>query len=139
MTLPPNVVVKTILVTDLSQELKKQRDFLRWMVRKYTKLEQLDVAGAFDKGAQLFDDVRRDLLEGLFDHELEELLIPSPPAAGSGARALLEQLIAGGRELVDHDHDRRGEPREVYHTDETPAARSVPQFERIPPTAEEKN
>jgi hypothetical protein len=71
--LPKNIVVRPILVTDLSQQLRKQRNFLKWMARRYEALNP-EQSAAFAKGAELLEDVRQDLLDGLFDAE-EEVFI----------------------------------------------------------------
>jgi hypothetical protein len=71
--LPPNVVVRQIIVTDLSQQLKAQRDFLKWMSRRYLEVNP-DQSAAFATGARLFDELRGELLEGLFDAGKEDLL-----------------------------------------------------------------
>lgn len=64
--LPKNVVVRRVLVTDLSQELKKERNFLRWMARKY-KDENPEQAKAFTTGAEILDRLREDLVAGFFN------------------------------------------------------------------------
>lgn len=61
------VVVRPLIVTDLSQQLKKQRDFLKWMARRYK--DNPDQAAAFTTGADLFQNIRLDLIDGLFDEE----------------------------------------------------------------------
>ncbi len=104
MSLPPNVVVRQILVTDLSQQIKKQRDFMRWMVRKYTKLEQPEVAGAFSKGAEILEELRDDLVAGLFDLEEKEVFTREP-AEVTAARA--EKDLEVGRQLLVEDNIRQ--------------------------------
>lgn len=64
--LPKNVVVRRVLVTDLSQALKKQRDFLKWMARRYAG-DNADQSAAFGTGAEILDELRNDLVAGLFD------------------------------------------------------------------------
>lgn len=66
--LPSNIIIRQILVTDLLQQMKKQRDFLKWMSRRHKDInpEQSD---AFATGARLFDELRTDLKDGLFDEE----------------------------------------------------------------------
>lgn len=60
------IVKRLILVTDLSQQLKKQRDFLKWMGRRYSSSNP-DQSAAFFTAAGLFEDLRQELLQGLFD------------------------------------------------------------------------
>lgn len=91
--LPKNVVVRDIIVTDLSQQLKKQRDFLKWMSRRYkeTNIEQSE---AFATGARLFDELRVDLAGGLFNAgEVEELFTEESPAASTNPSELTEDEI----------------------------------------------
>lgn len=83
MTLPRNIVTKHILVTDLSQQLKKQRDFLRWMGRRYSSINE-DQSAAFFTGARMFDELRGELLQGSFD--------------------VLEKDLFTNQELVDQIH-----------------------------------
>lgn len=66
MPRPSNIIVANLLVTDLSQQLKKQRDFLKWMARRYQGINP-DQAAAFSTGARLFDELRSELLAGLFN------------------------------------------------------------------------
>jgi hypothetical protein len=81
---PSNIIVKDILVTDLSQQLKKQRDFLRWMSRRYREVNQ-EQSAAFTTGAELIESVRQDLLAGLFNAgEVEELFTPGEEELDAG-------------------------------------------------------
>lgn len=80
MALPSNVIVRRVLITDLSQQLKKQRDFLRWMARRYSSSNP-DQAAAFTTGAQLFNTIREELVQGMFDAGEEDLF--TGQAAGS--------------------------------------------------------
>lgn len=85
---PKSVIVRRILVTDLSQQLKKERDFLRWMVRRHQ--EQPAVAAAFEKSVQIVGRLRDELLAGDFDAVLEEDLF-TPGVAGD--HELIQLLI----------------------------------------------
>lgn len=78
--LPNNIVTRRILVTDLSQQLKKQRDFLKWMSRRYFNMNP-EQSAAFGTAAQLFDELRRDLMAGFFDAEEEVFITQLQPPA----------------------------------------------------------
>ena len=72
---------RRIDVKELSFQLKKQRDFLRWMARRYRE-ENPDQSEAFLTGAGLFDKIREQLKAGDYDGEVftsseEELEIPA--------------------------------------------------------------
>lgn len=60
------IIVRRLLVTDLSQQIKKQRDFLKWMARRYFNMNP-EQSAAFTKGAELFEELRQEILQGLFD------------------------------------------------------------------------
>jgi hypothetical protein len=91
--MPSNIVIRELLVTDLSQQLKKQRDFLRWMGRRHAELNP-DQSQAFFTGAKLFDELRTDLLAGLFNAgQVEELF----------TREREDQAIVDSQELLQHD------------------------------------
>lgn len=75
--LPRNVIVREILVTDLAQQLKKKRDFLKWMYRRYLEVNP-EQAAAFMTGAEQLDEIRQELLAGFFDLEPKEELIIDP-------------------------------------------------------------
>lgn len=122
--LPANVIVKKVLVTDLSQVLKKQRDFLRWMGRRYTPTNP-DQGAAFFTGAEKIDEIRDDLLAGFFDVEpaTKDLLTraaassnrsPEPAAELADRDFTRAGLEASGRRMVDDDHDARGQERETH-------------------------
>lgn len=70
ITPPANIEVRRILFTDLTQFLKKQREFLKWMGRRHQEINP-DQSAAFFTGAQLLDEIREDLLAGLFDLDPE--------------------------------------------------------------------
>lgn len=103
---PKNIVVEPILVTDLSQQLKKQRDFLRWMNRRYLSSNPAQ-AEAFAKGAEMFEEVRKDLLAGLFNAgEVKELFTEELPDVlelelPAETRTLLESIAAGEALVAD--------------------------------------
>lgn len=61
-----NVIVKKILVTDLSQQLRKDRNFLRWMARKYEDINPVQ-AQAFRTGAEILERNRQQILAGDYD------------------------------------------------------------------------
>ncbi len=56
----------------LSQQLKKQRNFLRWMSRRYSELNP-DQGAAFATGAKILEELRQDLAAGVYDLESKEL------------------------------------------------------------------
>lgn len=85
---PSNIIVRRILVTDLLQQLKKQRDFLKWMGRRHKDLNP-DQSEAFFTGARLFDELRTELKEGLFD---EEEVLTDEEALARNRRALQEMV-----------------------------------------------
>jgi hypothetical protein len=78
-----NIIRKRILVTDLSQQLKKQRDFLKWMSRRHTPSNP-EQGAAFTTGAELLEEIRQDLLAGLFD--AEEVFTEEPISARTSER-----------------------------------------------------
>lgn len=63
---PKNIKHQDIIVTDLAQVMKKQRDFLKWMSRRYFE-ENPEQSAAFKTGAELLDEIRISILEGDFD------------------------------------------------------------------------
>lgn len=74
------IIKKELLITDLSQQIKKQRDFLKWMSRRHAESNP-EQAAAFTKGAELFEELRQDILEGLFNAgQVEELFTDEEPA-----------------------------------------------------------
>lgn len=116
--LPRNVVTKHILVTDLSQQLKKQRDFLRWMGRRYTPANP-DQGAAFFTGAEKIDELRSELLQGSFD-VLEEDLFTNQVA---GPRELeLEQpadQVSSSKYLLSRFPPFKIDFEELYREDGT--------------------
>lgn len=62
----PGVVTRDIIVTDLSQAIKRQRDFLRWMSRRYQD-ENPEQSAAFSSGAGILEDIRQELQAGAYD------------------------------------------------------------------------
>jgi hypothetical protein len=103
MTLPPNVVVRSVLITDLSQQMKKQRDFLKWMGRRYLSINE-EQAAAFNTGARMFEELRQELITGLFDAGDEDLEVPAKEELFTGADQILPALeaardAAGRRDL----------------------------------------
>lgn len=86
--LPKNVKVGYLLITDLSQQMKAQRDFLKWMGRRYAPVNE-EQSEAFFTGARLFDELRRELLAGDFDvyppEEKDLFTGDDRPAAGSSS------------------------------------------------------
>lgn len=93
MTLPNNIVTRRILVTDLSQQLKKQRDFLKWMSRRYFNMNP-EQSAAFGTGAQLFDELRKELVAGFFDADEKEVFTNPLQQLLDSAPAELQQLAA---------------------------------------------
>lgn len=87
--LPSNVKVRTIIVTDLAQQLKKRRDFLKWMARKYLE-ENAEQAAAFTTGADQLDEIRTELLDGLFDLDPKEELTKRPGSRPPGSSSCQE-------------------------------------------------
>lgn len=88
---PKNVIVKRLLLTDLSQQLRNQRNFLRWMARKYK--ENPEQAAAFETGARLFDELRAELLAGDYD-------------ADSGRKEVFTRATAGAADPPAKIHGR---------------------------------
>lgn len=78
MPLPANIITRDILVTDLSQQLKKRRDFLKWMARRYSSTNP-EQAAAFTTGAEQLEELRQDLLAGFFDVDQKEELTNQEP------------------------------------------------------------
>lgn len=72
MTYPKNVVVRQVLVTDISQQLKRDANFLRWMARRYGPLNP-DQAAAFTTGAEMMLQLRADIVAGDYDADPAEL------------------------------------------------------------------
>lgn len=60
------IIRKNVSVTDLSQQLKHKREFLKWMARR-NKESNPEQSAAFTTGANLFEELRQDLLAGWFD------------------------------------------------------------------------
>jgi hypothetical protein len=109
--MPDNIIKRELLVTDLSQQLKKQRDFLRWMGRRH-KVSNPEQSDAFFTGARLFDELRQDLLQGLFNAgQVAELF----------TREREDQAVSDGQDMVDLDVlDRRTAAEEAAAPQEDP-------------------
>ena len=89
---PRNIKHEDTIITDLAQVMKKQRDFLKWMSRRYAEVNS-DQSAAFRTGAEVLDDIRRDLVDGIFSMPgSEELFI---------SQRELNELYAKEEELDD--------------------------------------
>lgn len=80
------MTTRAINVTALRQQLKKQRNFLRWMARRY---EDVDIShsAAFTTGAEILEEIRRQLADGVFDGRREELFTGDRRRAGGSRGA----------------------------------------------------
>lgn len=83
------------------KQLKKQRDFLRWMGRRYLELNA-EQAEAFNTGARIIDEFRIQLREGEYDLEAEpataagELETPAEKELFTEELADIRIQLAGG-------------------------------------------
>ena len=62
-------IISPLNVTLLSQRLKADRNFLKWMTRRYKETNP-EQAAAFETAAEMTEKLRSEILAGGFDEEL---------------------------------------------------------------------
>lgn len=62
-------IISPLNVTLLSQRLKADRNFLKWMTRRYKETNP-EQAAAFETAAEMTEKLRSEILVGGFDEEL---------------------------------------------------------------------
>lgn len=67
-------IIRAVDITALSQRLKSDRNFLKWMTRRYREINP-EQGEAFSSAAEMVDKLRSEILAGDFDSS-KELFTP---------------------------------------------------------------
>lgn len=85
-----NHLLRTMDVTELSQRMKFDRNFLKWMARRH-KTTNLEQSEAFDAAAEMLEKLRNEIVAGGFSGS-EDLF--TPPSSGYTQQCAAEECLA---------------------------------------------